>query len=93
MLTIFAEQSDYPNLALLSGFALDDGSFVIHSICGMLLVHRQNRNHVLLCKEVKVLDCIAWLVCRANELTVHGKHIMALEPYGMAFYFGDFCLI
>ena len=38
MLTTCTEQSDHTNLALLPSFALDYGSFVIHSIRGMLLV-------------------------------------------------------
>jgi chitin synthase len=53
MLTTCIEQSHYPNIALLPSFALDDGSFVIYSICGMLLVLGQDWDHVLLCKEVK----------------------------------------
>lgn len=52
MLIIYTEQSDYANRALLPSFALDDGSFVVCSICGMLLVLGQDWDHVLLCKEV-----------------------------------------
>jgi hypothetical protein len=62
MLITCIEQSDYANVTLLPSFALDDGSFVIYSICGMLLVPGQDWDHVLLCKKVKGLECIAWVV-------------------------------
>jgi hypothetical protein len=78
MLIMCIEQSDHTNLTLLPGFALDDGSFVIYSVCGMLLVLGQNWDHVLLCEKVKGLDCIVWVVRKANEVIarevqIHGR--------------------
>jgi hypothetical protein len=47
------EQSNHANRALLPSLALDYGSFVVHSIRGMLLVFGKDWDHVLLCKEIR----------------------------------------